>query len=212
MDFNDATGSTTPTGWTCIDDVGDALTHALANFITGSTSDGVTLKGTTSFFTSPTLQAIPAWSNSEATWVDNNVFNDYTGMYANRTGQITISGLSPTTVYQVEILSARNTAISSDTSYLVGPTGNTVAGAIIDGDGSTTAWNAKDDGYTGDDFMRWSSVIPGTDGLIVLDVDTGSSNTYFNGMRISAIPEPSTFMMLILGGFGLLIARRWRRR
>lgn len=36
-------------------------------------------------------------------------------------------------------------------------------------------------------------------------------NVVLNGSAIAAVPEPSTLALLLFGGFGLLIARRWRR-
>lgn len=208
VDFNDNVAA--PAGWNLIADPSDTGTvHNLTDFNTGLAT-GVTLQVTDPFINSGGNYSV-TWSNPYAPWVDASVLSDYGVLVGSDAAQVVLDGLDPADTYQIELLSVRGSG-TSNTSFLV----NGQAGTIVDGGGSTTAWNAQNDGYTNQDFMLWSAVSPDSSGQIVIDVSTGSNYAFLNGLRLYAVPEPSGFALclgMFAGGVGLAPrSRRGRRR
>ena len=76
---------------------------------------------------------------------------------------------------------------------------NGEAGVIVDGGGTATTWDASANGFTNQDFMRWDSVVADANGKIIVNVTHQSGGyTFFNGLRVSAVPEPSSLVLLSL--------------
>lgn len=157
------------------------------------------------------------WSNSEAPWMDDNgriALKDYIVSYGTSTydpGQITLSGLDPEALYNIELLSAR--AYTTSATFLVnGVEGEAVFPPDTAYTGSTLAWDTYADGHTNKGFMRWLSVAPDGNGTIVIDAHKGTGGyAFLMGMRISLVPEPGAVLLLI-AGLPVLLARRRKRR
>ena len=207
VDFNNA--ATTPNGWYCVGDPSDGATvHKLTDYYTGQET-GVTLQLVDAFKGSTNNQNV-AWSNSSAPWVDLLAMRDYAALGIDDfSARIVISGLDDVSTCTIELLSYRDND-TTDTSYLV----NGAAGVIIDGGGSTATWNAKDDGFTNQDFMQWSAVTPDINGQVVIDVSTVGNYAFLNGMRLAYVPEPSSAILLLsmAVGVGWLTGTRRRRK
>lgn len=206
VDFNDLVAA--PAGWNLIANPADtSITHHLTDYFTGLDT-GVTLRITNNFLKSGTNAGTVDWTNAAAPWVVNSVLSDYALLYdTDLVGQITLGGLDPSKAYRLELLSVRN-AGTVDNRYAV----NGEFGLIVDGGGSTAAWNALTDGYLAKDFMLWESVFPTASGQIIIDVSTTGNYVFFNGFRISeAVPEPATVGLFGIGLVGA-VGLRWRKR
>lgn len=200
----------TPTNWNVIADPSNTTTiYSLIDFHTGLATDGLTMQITNDFGDSAGNNPLGiSWSNPSAPWVDVNVLADYAFLAENQqSGQITLRGLDPANLYQLELLAVRHPAA---TIAVARYTVNGVAGAGIDG-GNTNAWHAGVDGFTGQNLMRWDAVMPYADGTVLIDVTTTGNYAYFNGFRLSAVPEPGSLGLLI-GGAMLLPGLVWQRR
>ena len=213
VDIGTAAASGTPTGWCAIADPSDTATvHDLADFNTGLSS-GVTLQFTDAFGTSTNDAGAFSWSNPQGAWIDAGVLRDYAYLTPNDTGQITLGGLVAGDAYQVELLAVRNHDWATNETYRV----NGAAGLIVDAGGTATTWSGKTNGYTNQDFMRWESAVADAQGKIIIDAASGTSTnpaeyTFFNGLRISVVPEPSSWVLLIVAIVVGSATRRMRPR
>lgn len=207
VDFNDR--APTPTGWYCVGNQTDTSTvHNLTDFNTGLAT-GITLQITNAFAGSTTNQDV-TWSNPFAPWADLLAMRDYAALgNGDYTAQIVISGLDRSSTYVVGMLAYRDSP-TADNSFLI----NGVAGVIVDGGGSTTAWNTKRDGVTNQDFMQWLALAPDINGRFVIDVTTSANYAFLNGMRLaSTVPEPSSAILLLSAAVGgWCLSARMRRR
>ncbi len=190
--------------------------QTLADFNEPSAATGVKLKVTKAFFGSGATEASPtfAWANAEAPWVETDALRDWTMAYtaSNSSCQFALTGLDPNEIYDIELLAVRGTAGIG--SYQVnGLAGEAVFPAGSAATATTAAWNSSIDGLAAKGFMRWSNVVPSIDGTIVVDVVKASTSefAFLNAMRITAVPEPGTWLLLAMGVF-LACALRPRRR
>ncbi len=200
----------TPAGWNTIENPTDTSTvHTLDNF--DGSSSGISLQITDAFGQSGMNVGPFSWSNPEGSWIDVNVLYDYAYLNGGNVGQITLSGMAAGDTYQVEMLAIRTaSSLTGGETYRV----NNEAGMVVDGGGAATYWDGTVNGYNNQDFMRWDNAIANSTGRIVIDVAHGSAtnaHAFINGLRISAVPEPSSLMLislLLVLGTGI----RWCRR
>ena len=193
--------------WNSIPGLGDIVTvHSLIDYNTGLDS-GITLQATDDFVQSGGYNVgNDAWTNPAFPWVDVIALRDYNLLLAgNTTGQITFAGLDPAEQYSVELL-----AVTSVAAAFVG---QVKVQGVYDDDGDSASWNCNTDGFVNADVMVWGSVSPDAGGEIVLDATLTQELLFVNALRISLVPEPSIFAMLIAvcGGAGILAVRRRRR-
>ncbi len=205
VDLNEIAG-TGPTGWNVIAtaSVTNPLTpYVLNDFHTGGDS-GARLGITDAFGDSGVILTSVAWSNPAAPWVDNLALLDYFYLNnTNPTGEMVISELDPISKYRIELLSVRSSSSAVDTAYTI----NGNYGLVVDGNGTNTAnFNAYTDGYQNEQFMLWEDILPDSAGQFTISV-SGAENVFFNGLRISAVPEPSSLSLLALGGLAMLGGR-----
>ncbi len=198
VDFGNASG-TTPANWNLVTAAG--ASYGLKDFNDFAGPNVATLTYSV-FSTSGQNQSGISWANDQAPWVDGEgikALYDYIVAYADyNPGKVTISGLDPNGLYNLELLSARSS--TTNASYLV----NSVAGEAVFPTGSghtasTDAWNSYNDGLTNQGFMRWTDVSPNGSGQIVIDADGKTTYAFFMGFRLSQVPEPGTALMLAMG-------------
>ena len=207
IDFNDKQAA--PTNWNLIADPADTSTvhDNLIDYYTGN-STGVALQFTDGIVKSGENQTTTStWSNPAAPWVDTTALYDYGVAYStNLTGRLVLSGLDAGKTYSVEVLSVRTGNAGSATRYEVND--------VLDDTGNS-AWDSYADGWINQGFLKWSEVTPinvaNGEGEIVLEL-TAPSSTYafLNGMRVAEVPEPSTWLSLLVGVVALG-AWRWRK-
>ena len=118
------------------------------------------------------------------------------------------AGLTAGNAYQVELLAVRRHEWANNETYRV----NGDAGVIVDAGGTATTWSGQTSGYVNQDFMRWENAVADVDGKIIINAASGSATyVFFNGLRISVVPEPSTWVLLATMVGGLIAFRkRWR--
>ena len=65
---------------------------------------------------------------------------------------------------------------------------------------------------TAGNVVRWTSIDPGTDGIITIDmnpeVDDGNNIAYLSAVRLQETPESATMSLLAIGGLSVLLKRR----
>ncbi len=213
--------ATTPTNWnmahqnflSVVTPAGSE--QAMIDFNEPSTATGVKLKVTKAFFGSGATEASPTftWANDEASWVETDALRDWTMAYTanNLSCQFALIGLDPNEIYCVELLAVRGTAGIG--SYQVnGTAGEAVFPAGSTATATTAAWNSSIDGHAAKGFMQWSHVTPSIGGTIVVDVvkATGAEYAFLNAMRITAVPEPGTSLLLAAGLLAIVRRRRGR--
>lgn len=204
IDFNDNVAA--PSGWNLVADPSNTNTvHDLLDYHTGLDTN-IDLRIDIPFIDSGQNIAPFPWSNQSAPWVVADVLRDYGVLTGDTDARIVLSNLGAV-AYQVELLSVRGVSSTSDTSYLV----NGLPGAVVDGGGSSADWNAQNDGYVNQDFMRWSRISPNGSGQLIIDVSTPSNYAFLNGMRLTAVPEPAAASLWIVGAL-LVLSSRTRRR
>jgi len=118
---------------------------------------------------------------------------------ANPTGTITFSGLDDNISYRFDLVAGHVLDGIGDYTLNNAYASATQAGAEV---AASDNWRMNSDGYAPKNWMVWTGVTPAS-GSITLNVTfTGGTFTMLNAVRISAVPEPSTYALL----FGLLAA------
>lgn len=117
---------------------------------------------------------------------------------------IEFTGLSTSETYMVELIAARSAGPSQrGGDYLLNGAAATSPSSI--------GFNAYTNGWENAEVISWTG-ISGTDTLTLEAAGAASNNfAYVTAMRISVIPEPSTYALLV-GSFGILFVVLKRRR
>lgn len=180
---------------------------ALVNFATGDTSDGITgalldvrnrglAKGTTTNNWQTAVNPGPDWLDG-----NKNAAKDYVATPSNAMIEFDFKGLDPALTYTIEAISSRNSSSGYDNAN--------VAWRAIGAVTSSTTFNAYQNGYVAGSWLTWADVAPDATGKIAIQVGVPSGTTpnlYLNAIRLYAVPEPAT--LLLLGLAGLIPLRR----
>ncbi|MBU0677345.1 MAG: PEP-CTERM sorting domain-containing protein [Verrucomicrobia bacterium] len=135
-----------------------------------------------------------------------NVTDDAIYFLDSATPQMTLSGLNNSYTYNVTFYGARVTTTIRDTTYSIGSSNVTIRTS-----GDNIASNGTDD--WNDNTTRTIAGISPTSGSIDINLSATGGFGYINAMQIEeVIPEPSTALLLLLGGTGILLRARRRRK
>ncbi len=138
------------------------------------------------------------WSVGEATHDD----------FASSTGATVVFSNLLSDLYRLKLISSRgDSAGTRNADYLVN-------GAYADSGGATGSnpFSASIDGWVNKSIMTWQWIAPDVSGQITLQTVPLSGNwSYVNAVELSAVPEPSSLMLLLLGGL-LAGMATWRKR
>ncbi|MDY0166819.1 MAG: PEP-CTERM sorting domain-containing protein [Thermoguttaceae bacterium] len=123
-------------------------------------------------------------------------------------GTVTLSGLTVDRPYRVEIVSSASDASRDRLQDIL------VAGEFADGLLDGQDFDSYQDGYLDGSLLVWNRVFPDIDGNILIDVKvTGTASQAFaqlNAIRLMAVPEPGTAVLLALGLLVLVATGRRR--
>ncbi len=203
LDFGNKAAPPTPTpNWNTFS-APTTTDTPVVDFSTGSTSHGITVtfvkvgstlsNGTTSANWNMTFPG-PDWLDA-----DKLAAKDFMTSAWNTSVTITFKNLDPTLAYTLE-------AVASTSG-----TGNNVPWRVRNGGvwSGWTTFNARTNGYDQGQWLTWNDVAVDANNQVALQIgNTGSTNynILFNAVRLYAVPEPATLVMLALGG--LLALRR----
>lgn len=126
----------------------------------------------------------------------------FAGADPNPYGEVTLSGLDPTQAYDFKFFSSRT-----------GITDNRETQFSVIGDSTSTQIGATSNNQS--EVLSFVGVFPDANGDIAVGVAPGPNNDngvgffYINLMEVStSIPEPTTAVLALLGGLGLVARRR----
>jgi len=125
-----------------------------------------------------------------------------------------LTGLNPNLTYDLAFYGDRNIASDGAERFTLGGVDaaiNSSSTGII----STFVTDMETrPNATAGNIVRWTGINPGADGTITIlvDPDPANANTtniaYLSAMRLEAIPEPSSALVALVLGFGLVLRRR----
>ncbi len=185
IDFSDVAGAVSSAYiWNILGSV--ASSNNLLDSSGVATTVGVSFSGTINESSS----AAGGWTDAAYPWLDDaNLVAD---VFYTASGTVTLSGLSSTQRYTVELVSSRNSDASANF---------TLDGATPDNypfSGSGGAFNAQTDGYTDHTLIIWEGVLPGLDGKLDLAiVKTSGAWAFINALRLTPAPTEQTTDVLI---------------
>ena len=147
-------------------------------------------------------------------WVNAIAANDYRYMYQDmfgeKTGTITLYGLTDGQEYRLQVVSSEND------DFYAAPADIKAAGswasADYQGKYSTNIGDNWDPytAYNDKNWLIWGSVYSSGGSLVVtVTAPAGMNNAVVNALRIEAIPEPASVMMIGLGGLLIAGCRRF---
>jgi hypothetical protein len=153
-------------------------------------------------------------SGQNVDWVNAVAANDYRYMYTDfmdaKTGKITLYGLTDGQEYRLQVVSSEDYWGASVADIKAG--GNW---ASSDYQGKYTTnigdnWNPRT-AYTDKNWLIWDSVYSsgGSLEVTVTAPASGMNAAVVNALRIEAIPEPATALILGLGGAVIAFYRRF---
>lgn len=201
LDFGNKAPDPTP-NWNTISAT-TTVDIPVINYATGDTSDGITLSFIKSGSTFSNGTTNNNWNMNFAgpDWLDANkdAAKDYMSSAWNTYVVITFKNLDPNLSYSVEAV-ASTSGGSSNVPWQV--TDNGVwSGA--------TTFHARTQGYDAGEWLTWTDIVPDANNEIAIQVGQSGGSQYnilLNAVRLHAVPEPATLVLLALGG--LLAVRR----
>jgi len=182
LDFGDA-GGAAGGNWNVATDPSSLGLSNLTDYNSG-TLTGVDVSWD---FTSELLATL-IWDTKD--WAISEAGSEF--FFSESDAVVTFSGLlNPS--YQVEVLIAYEGSLTSGYQIDSALADRTYLGNPVD-----NPWNWRDDGATPGDWMIWDAVTPSS-GNISIDI---AKDTYAaaSAIRITAVPEPATAMLLAIGG------------
>jgi hypothetical protein len=132
------------------------------------------------------------------------LMEDYIAAYESGDGfpvKVQLSGLPVSTAFDLVVYSAGDGANQGGTITLFDPSGNIV---------KATSGASRD--ITAGEGIAYQSFAGTTDANGGVYFEVGSTTTWhaLNGLQINVVPEPSTFVLLAIGGAMLLVVRKRR--
>ncbi len=167
------------------------------DYDTGDPLSGITINGEIGWSRS----GLPVDATAHEGWLDNKAIDGF-WFVENEPGEIVISGLDMDNVYIVEVAAAWHA--DGDISQRMGD--YTLAHA---GGDDSVIWDCVGDSST-DGWITWEAVEPRDGGSLLLSVDQvpDKHSPVLNAMRITAVPEPASLVLLGVCGLGILLRRR----
>jgi hypothetical protein len=141
-----------------------------------------------------------------------NLAGNINGAAGVNTGVITFNNLDLSKTYELTLMGNRNNATTRDTIFTIGSVSafTNQSNGVISGAQNETTTIITGDNNSGQ-AARFVNINPGQDGTFTITL-TGSNNRwYVNGANLTAVPEPTTTVLLASALVGLLGRRRGSR-
>lgn len=179
--------STTSGNWNNISNL-TGLTSNLIDFPSGSAT-GVSIDGTGSPWLNYFGDNTGSFPNQA--WLIQPAAQDGAGLDTGLTGSFLFTGLTNGS-YKVEIVSARSNFNYLNTITVDG----VLASSTQLGTPVNTPWGSTSDGLTPGNWLIWDNVTPVGGQITITDIANASTFGIINAIRISAIPEPTTWALI----------------
>jgi PEP-CTERM motif len=154
----------------------------------------------------------PNWGNTSAFTTAGSPYSNLMQdeIYSTPAATVTLSGLAASQNYELIVYSAGDSNLGGDTVK--------IGTFTVNGVTQTTSWNGTTSTLiNGTTYDIFSATSDGSGNLVINFGGTPAAagvntETDFNGFQLIAVPEPSTWAMLAIGGVMLLGYRRSFRR
>ncbi|MDF3128472.1 hypothetical protein P0Y35_04630 [Kiritimatiellaeota bacterium B1221] len=169
----------------------------------------------------------PSWVTTDGSLTNTSAASDYfyTSTNANTFFTITFGNLTPGDIVDLDLWASRADLSSGQGTYSYSLDGGTTHFGfnVLEKDGSAStsrgwdtnnslqqAFLAQTDGNNNARYMNMNALTIGASGTLEIKVDDNSSSNWapLNAIRLTVIPEPSTFTFLLVAGIGVIISRR----
>ena len=172
----------------------------------------------------------PSWVTTDGSLANTAAAADYffTNNGSNTEFTLIIENLTPGDTLSLDLWTTRVSSSSARGFYSYSLDGTNFFGLnVLEKDGTPSTANnwdtkttlnqlysAESQGNNNGRYMNISSLTVGASGTLHLNVNDNTVSEWapLGAMRLTVIPEPSTFAMMIVAGMGLLITCQRRRR